>query len=268
MSGAVLPLLKVDDLEQICRVFAEAVSHADITNYLKEARIAENGGNPRWERMLLALAERQSHDQCSNAVIAFACQILRPSRYLDRRQEYEELRRKVNFTLAFYGLQVTEQGKAASVSTAKTVSEAETRASELRSELMRRSVHGEVLAFCKAELLDKNYFHAVLEASKSLADKIRHRTALTADGAALVDLAFSTKSPMLAVNSLRTDTERSEQTGFANFLKGIFGLFRNVTAHAPKVAWIVDKREAMDALTIISYAHRRLDEATLVPKSR
>jgi len=31
--------------------------------------------------------------------------------------------------------------------------------------------------------------------------------------------------------------ERSEQTGLATLLKGLFGTFRNPTAHAPKVVW-------------------------------
>ena len=34
-------------------------------------------------------------------------------------------------------------------------------------------MHPDVLAFCRAELLQQNYFHAVLEASKSVADKLR-----------------------------------------------------------------------------------------------
>ena len=49
---------------------------------------------------------------------------------------------------------------------------------------------------------------------------------------------------------------------------GLFGTFRNVPAHAPRLKWAVDEREALDALTIISYAHRRLDEAVPVRHSQ
>ncbi|MBC8205366.1 MAG: hypothetical protein H8E87_07635 [FCB group bacterium] len=48
---------------------------------------------------------------------------------------------------------------------------------------------------------------------------------------------------MLAINTLRTESEQSEYKGFAFFLKGIFGMFRNVTARAPKIKWA--KNEAL-----------------------
>ena len=69
-----------------------------------------------------------------------------------------------------------------------------------------------------------------------LADKIREKTGLLLDGADLVG-AFGlgqTNTPKLALNILQTESEQSEHKGFANLLKGMFGMFRNVTAHVPK----------------------------------
>jgi uncharacterized protein (TIGR02391 family) len=63
-----------------------------------------------------------------------------------------------------------------------------------------------------------------------VAEKLRTRTALSDDGATLVDRALSGDPPMLAINSLRTDSEKGEQRGFANLVKGTFGMFRNPTA--------------------------------------
>jgi hypothetical protein len=51
------------------------------------------------------------------------------------------------------------------------VVEAQARADDLRAELARRQAHPDVLRICRAELLQQNYFHAVLEACKSVADK-------------------------------------------------------------------------------------------------
>lgn len=106
-----------------------------------------------------------------------------------------------------------------------------------------------------------NYFHAVFEATKSVADRIREMTGLTSDGAELIDNAFGIKSPLLAINTLRTDTEKMEQIGFSTLLKGIFGTFRNVTAHAPKIKWQMPEDDALDLLTMVSFAHRKLDRA-------
>jgi uncharacterized protein (TIGR02391 family) len=139
--------------------------------------------------------------------------------------------------------------------------EAEQRARSLRHNLAQRNIHPDVLKFCKAELLQDNYFHAVFEATKSVADKIRQMSGLTTGGAALVDEALTVSHPVLALSKLATETEKMEQTGFAILLKGIFGTFRNVTAHAPKIRWSIDEQDAMDLLTMVSYAHHKLDIA-------
>jgi len=68
-------------------------------------------------------------------------------------------------------------------------------------------VHPDVLHFCRSELLDQNYFHAVQEAVKSVAAKIRAKTGLTDDGGSLVDRAFSGSPPTLAINALSTVSE-------------------------------------------------------------
>ena len=70
-----------------------------------------------------------------------------------------------------------------------TIDEARARANRLRCELERRGVHADVLEFCRAELLQENYFHAVLEATKSLSAKIQKKSGLTSDA---TELAMST----------------------------------------------------------------------------
>jgi uncharacterized protein (TIGR02391 family) len=262
---AVLPSINECSLEAICNALADAATHKELSRLLSQCGIDECGGTPKWERMLMALSSRQQRDRCGNNVIGFICAILHPSRFEGRHQEFEDFRASVNYQLSFIGLAINEKAQPQNVTTATTISEARERASELRSELERRSVHPDVLRFCKAELLQDNYFHCVLEATKSAAQKLRDRTGLESDGGSLVDQALSIKTPRLALNTLQTESEQSEQKGFANLLKGVFGTFRNVTAHAPKIHWSVNRTDAMDALTIISYIHRRLDEAVVVP---
>jgi len=46
-----------------------------------------------------------------------------------------------------------------------------------------------------------------------------------------------------------------------NLLKGLFGTFRNTTAHAPKITWEIEEQDALDILSLISLVHRRLDNA-------
>ena len=44
-----------------------------------------------------------------------------------------------------------------------------------------------------------------------------------------------------------------------NLIKGLFGAFRNTTAHSPKIHWNITEQDALDILTTISLVHRRLD---------
>ncbi len=107
----------------------------------------------------------------------------------------------------------------------------------------------------------ENYFHSVFEATKSVADKLRKLTGLYADGVELVEVAFSTKNPLIKVNLLQDDTHRSEHIGLANLIKGLFGLIRNPTAHAPKIKFVIYEAEALDIISTITLIHKKLDKS-------
>ena len=188
---------------------------------------------------------------------------MKPERYARESERFEPMRASLNRALAFSGLAVEASGKLVEVTVATTLGEATRRAQELRADLLSRNVHADVLQFCRAELVVDNYFHAVLEATKSIFDKLRAKTGFIEDGAPLVDRAFAGDTPKLAVNPLATESQRSEQRGFANLLKGTFGMFRNPTAHEARVHWTMTKEDAEDLLSLASMIHRRLDAATL-----
>ena len=217
-------------------------------------------------RLFDALQQRQNRDACGNQVINFLQSSMNPVRYVSNLDHYESQRGRLNVVLAFTGLYLGEDGIVSQVPVATTISEAQARAGRLRKQLIDRQVHEDVLRFCRAELLQDNYFHAVFEATKSVADKIRTKTGLQSDGSILVDEAFSLKQarfPRLAFNTLQTDTERSEHNGFVNLMKGLFGAFRNTTAHEPRIKWPIEEQDALDILTLASLIHRRIDLAVL-----
>jgi uncharacterized protein (TIGR02391 family) len=83
-------------------------------------------------------------------------------------------------------------------------------------------------------------------------------------GAELVNQALGTKAPIIAINSLGTDTEISEQKGFGNLLIGLFGAVRNPAAHAPKVIWPMPEQDTLDIFALVSFVHRKLDGSAKV----
>ena len=262
---AAISKLEENALEAVCDVLgatSDGLTGSEIGQFLGRCRIDDPmPGITKRKRLFEALRAKQNVDGCANNVLGFIQEAMAPVRFVGEEERFSILRERLNNALVFCGFSLAEDGKLTQVSQARTLTEAQQRASRLRSQLIQRRVHPDVLTFCRAELVQNNYFHAVFEATKSVAEKIRQKTGLTGDGAEIVDTAFSVGAPLLAINTLRTDTEKSEQKGFANLLRGMFGTFRNVTGHAPKITWPIDEQDALDLLSIVSYLHRRLDSA-------
>ena len=264
---AIIKNIDLGSLESICKILGDTnngISGTEISKYLAETSIKDPQLNStKWKRLYDALSTKQSEDRCSNNILAFIKYVLRPSRHIHRKEWFKNIRTELNYVLSFEGFELTESGDIRETDKVKTFSEAEERAQNLRKTLLDRKIHSDILTFCKAELLVDNYFHAVFEATKSIAEKIRIKTNLTADGSELVDQAFSYKGkiPYLALNNLTTESHESEQKGFMNLLKGVFGTFRNTTAHAPKITGEVNEQDALDTLSMISLIHRKLDKA-------
>ena len=267
---AAIPKLKDVHLQKVCDVIGDTssgLSGSEIRRCLSDCSIPDP--YPRMtkrDRLFAALRDKQNLDGCANGVLAFVQHVMDPVQYLERQQDFDSRRSSLNAVLAFSGQALGEDGKLRRSSAAATISEAEAAANILRKALVERRVHSDVLRFCRAELLEKDYFHAVFEATKSIADKLRTKTDLASDGSILVDQALGFKGsrlPLLAFNALESESERSEHRGLMNLIKGVFGAFRNTSAHAPRIHWRITQQDALDILTTISLIHRRLDSAAL-----
>ena len=241
---------------------SDGLTGTEIKHLLATARI-EDVSPELAKRHRLFNAFATSHNKLNHRrhVLAFIRFAMKPERHLANPARFESMRTALNRALAFAGMAVESNGELVEVAEVRTIAEAERRAQDLRSDLLRRGAHPEVLAFCRAELLADNYFHAVLEATKSVADKLRRKAADTGDGAALIDAALSSDTPILVINPFLSESERSEQRGFANLIKGVFGMFRNVTAHQARIHWVLSKEDAEDLMSVASLIHRRLDAA-------
>lgn len=258
-------------LEGVAKVLGHTnhgLTGTEIGHLLSTCKIADvDGSNTKWKRLYNALANEQNSKQMGNPVVGLIHHAMKPVRWKDKREDFEYLLDELNKVLSFAGFEIRDDGGVRRATKATTLTEAEQRANSLRSKLESRSVHADVLVFCRAELLQKNYFHAVLEASKSVANKIRVKSGLTTDGAQLATDAFSlgkSNAPILAINALKNETERGEQKGFTNLLIGLFGTFRNPTAHAEKIYWPISEQDALDILSLVSLVHRKLDASSVL----
>ncbi len=235
-------------------------SGSDISRVLANRGIQDGSGHStKWRRLDWIFLKIQQQDRCANKILDFIQSFLAPARFVGKNDEFESHRSELNVVLAFSGLEYGADGKFRKRRAAATITEAERRVRTIQAKFQGRRIHSEVMKYCKVELMQNNYFHAVFEASKGLAQRIRDKSGVDGDGAGLVDKVFSVKEPILAFNTLRTETEKSEHKGFAALLKGCFAAVRNPLAHKPKIMWDGED-DAADYFTLISLLHRKLDD--------
>jgi uncharacterized protein (TIGR02391 family) len=262
MSKQIQPPIDGGVLEGISRVLGDTsngLTGTEIGKILQEVNIPDiDSTNTKWKRLYNAFVTFQNRKQLSNNILTFINKSMNPARFIGQNEQYEDTRVELNKRLSFMGLELTDKGQLKRTIQSQTITEAEHKADRLKSKLEQRNTHPTIFKYCKAELLAENYFHTIFEATKSIADTIRNRTGLTEDGSELIDKAFSIKNPLITINDLSSETKESEHKGFANLIKGIFGMFRNTTAHSPKIIWEINEQDALDILSTISLIHRRI----------
>lgn len=253
------------NLEAICKVLADTengLSGTQIGYILEDCKVEDTDPfTTKWKRLFNAMAIKQNERKIGNFLIMFINRAMNPVNYSRDKEKFEWRKRELNIVLSFSGFEVREDGKVIRCNKETTLKGARERAGALKSKLEDRNAHNEIYNFCKAELLDENYFHAVLEAIKGMAQRIRDMSGLDFDGAELVNIAFSVKTPILGINDLKSETDKNEQKGFSNMLVGLFGAIRNPIAHVPKSYWVLSEQDALDILSTISFVHRKLDMA-------
>lgn len=187
--------------------------------------------------------------------------LLNPKRY-DSEEEFEKDRTMINEKLVYDGIEIDKTGQPRQVDKARTISEAKSRSLKIKDKVHGIAVHSEILPYCEAEWLKKNYFHAILEITKSVAQRLRQKSGYSSDGADLIDDCFALgkdKKPMLAFNTLSNPSEESEHKGFGNFCKGFFSMYRNPKAHNPKILEDTQLSQMTEVLVVATIIHNKLD---------
>ena len=256
-------VFKSSEIEAIAKALGETdtgLTGSDINYILQCANIPDTDPKlTKWVRLFNAFCNKQNLVQNRTNILEFIRQAMKPSRFIGYSDRYETLRSNLNVALSFSGLQVNESGELTSCDKVSTLTDAELRANQLKLSLKERDIHKDVIKFCRAELLQNNYFHAVLEAVKSIIDKLRCISTWTEDGHELINKCFSGENPIIKINSLKTKSHKIEQSGFSELIKGVYSMFRNTTSHEAKINWEVTKKDAEDLLTLVSMIHRRID---------
>ena len=261
----VVPVMSSAVVEGVSNIIGEYFTGSPIDALLRECGLATPDISTKWRRIHAALNQEQQRASSGTCVVQLIQAAATPARWATNATGFAGLREALNAVLPFAGLTLHSDGQVGTRKVATTLDEAAALSRRMRDEVQRRGGHAEVFKYCSRELVAEDCFGAVFEATKGLAERIREMTGLDLDGYKLIESAFEGDKRRVAFNSLSTDTERNEQRGLANIMKGVFSAFRNPSAHVPKVFWHVSEPDALDLLRTLSLVHRRLDTAVLLP---
>ena len=278
----IIQKLDQQQLKSLCGIVAhtsEGLTKSELTTLLGQCGICavDDGSSRNQLGYTIGLNKRDwlynclvaeiNKSQSFSKVFSFLQAVLNPAAYTsaDSRQKYRHLLEETNKILLFAGLSIDQSGRLVVVSQAETLTEVDLRVNHLKKALYDRAIHSEVQKYCVEDYLRADYYDAVFEASKGLAERVRQISGLTTDGGTLFQTVFSKNDPYIFFNAMKTDSERSEFTGLKELLEAIFHLVRNPAAHTPKVNWKTDETKVLDILTLISFAHKYLDECHRMP---
>ncbi|MEU4288986.1 TIGR02391 family protein [Kribbella sp. NPDC026596] len=105
-------------------------------------------------------------------------------------------------------------------------------AEPLLAEYDRRVIDSDLRAATRTRFISTHYADAVEASVKVLNECVRSRTGLTLDGDGLMTQAFSVSNPLLRLNRLRSDSDKSEQRGHMMMCQGVVAAWRNPRAHS------------------------------------
>lgn len=109
---------------------------------------------------------------------------------------------------------------------------------------LQTNIRKELWSAIESTYKAENYSHAIVDAWHYLRDTVREKTGLDGDGHSLIGNAFGGENPRLRINRLETETERNEQKGMEQLLRGIFQGIRSPRSHEKNE----DEKNTADAI--------------------
>lgn len=120
--------------------------------------------------------------------------------------------------------------------------------------IISKELMGAISRSYEAEL----YTAAVLDALHFLSDIIREKAEVDGDGVALAGQAFGGEAPKLRLNKLQTQSEKDEQKGFEQLVRGLYQGIRNPRSHER----VEDGKSAADAIILfVNFLHDMIGKA-------
>ena len=106
-----------------------------------------------------------------------------------------------------------------------------------------------------------HYDLAIFEAFKAINNFVKNKSGRSdLDGKSLMSICFNTKSPILKLNDMKTESEKNEQEGFMHLFMGAMHGIRNPLGH-DEMYFQADSIKTLEYLSFASLLIRKTEEA-------
>lgn len=259
-------------VEHISRILAEELTGSkidtmfELLNLPNFDQLERDYTTTKWRRINESVLDKCKRTNSTAPLFSVIQYVLNPPLYMDKPNDWKKILRDINSQLMFYGFEVNDSGKVIVIEVVETFNDAQKRLQSFNERLSEYDIHPEVIKYCQSELFSENYFHAILEASKGLLQRLRELSGLELDGTTLVNEVFILRNPTIIIGNSKNETmsEKSEFNGLKSLINTIVYLYRNPKAHEPKLYNPSSENDAVTAFTLMSMAHSILDDCVRV----
>ena len=251
-------------LETLAQIIGDHYTGSQITSLFNRSGYPEivHDGGTKWRFVAATFdALQQRGSDTPNHVLKVIQTACNPQGWINRRENFEALLHSVNDVLAFYGLNIGEDGNLNQTSErASTVRQTKS-ADEVAFEA--RKFHPEIIKHGRSHFSRGAYFHAVFECCKAFDSVVRNNSGIGKSGQTLMSDALSLNGP-IKLNSQQKQSEKDEQQGIMYLCMGLMNAVRNPQAHEPELHWPMSREDALDVLALVSFLFRKLERAVVV----
>ena len=257
-------------LEHIAGIISETRSGSEITRFFNASGYPEfvhDGSTKKWF-VLNCLKTLNGRSDGPYHVVKIIEKLTDPKQYISNSDMHKKIVEDLNRALIFHSIHVNENNRVI-LSQEPVPSSPQNEPSDREEiELFRKlRLHLKIQEVSKKLFIDGHYAQAIFEAFKVVNNAVKEKSGIDdKDGQTLMAHVFSCSFPVLALNSLKSQSEKDEQDGFKFLFMGAMAGIRNPKAHENVKQ--ADPYRTLHYLIFASLLMTKVDESKITKKEQ
>ncbi len=196
------------------------------------------------------------HVSGSDKILVLIESICDSQEHIGNSKRQEKIIKKFNECLKSCSLHINNQNKVEAIPRKQGTSNKTIKNNNLFN---MRQFHSQVAKNARPQFKAEHYFDAVDECCKAFEKCVSKKSKVTEHGSKLMSSALN-QNGSLKLNKNTTMTEQNLQDGLMYLCMGLMKAIRNPVEHEPQSDHQINKQDALDILSFISYLYRQIEK--------